>query len=199
MLLSKQLSLSKHFLAACLTASVAIWATGCPSPGPTNNAAKTSEHSHDHGDHDHAAHGDEKAAGDKGGEHAHDHSHAHGPHGGHIVEIGEEEYHAEWLHAEDGTVTVYVLDKEMKNEVPIAAETITIDLKIGETPKSFTLEAVQRSEGDMPKTAKFEVTDKGLVEVLKGLGGSVTATLKLDIDGKPYTAAITHDDHGHKH
>ena len=183
------MSFSKHLLAACLSASVAIWATGCPSSTPmANNPAKTGEHDHDHGP-------DGKGHDEKG----HDHSHAHGPHDGHIVEIGNEEYHAEWTHADDGTVTVYVLDAEMKNEVPIAAESITIDLKIGETSKSFTLEAVERSEGDMPKTAKFQVLDKGLVEVLKGLGGSVTATLKLDINGKPYEAAITHDDHGHKH
>jgi hypothetical protein len=189
---------SKHFLAACLTAAVAIWATGCPNSAPTN-PTKSGEHDHDHGDHDHAAHGEEKGSGDKAGEHAHDHSHAHGPHGGHIVEIGEEEYHAEWLHAEDGTVTVYVLDKEMKNEVPIAAEEITIEAKIQDKPIEYKLLAVNRSEGDMPKTAKFELVDKNLLGVLETLGKGVTATLKLDIEGKPFTAAITHDDHGHKH
>ena len=182
----------KHLMAACFVASVAIWASGCTGSAPTTTAPTKGgeDHGHQHGE--------------KGGEHAghdhagHDHA-AHGPHGGHLIEIGEEEYHAEWTHAEDGTVTIYILDAAAKNEVPIAAETIQIDLKIGETPKSFTLDAVARTEGDMPKSAKFEVVDKGLVEVLKGLGGSVTATLKAEINGKSYSAPITHDDHGHKH
>jgi hypothetical protein len=178
------MSISKQLLAACLTASVAIWATGCPNSAPTpTTPTKTGgdEHGHEHG-----------AEG-------HDHAHDHGPHGGHVVEIGNEEFHAEWTHADDGTVTVYLLDAEMKNEVPIPAEDITIETKIGEKASTFKLAAVNRSEGDMPKTAKFEVVDKGLLGVLEALSEKVTATLKLDINGKPYEAAITHDDHGHKH
>ena len=171
------MSISKQLLAACLTASVAIWATGCPSPAPTPTTPT-------------------KAGGD---EHGHDHSHEHGLHGGHVVEIGNEEYHAEWTHADDGTVTVYLLDAEVKNEVPIPAEEITIETKIGDKASTFKLAAVNRSEGDMPKTAKFEVVDKGLLGVLEALSEKVTATLKLDINGKPYEAAIKHDDHGHKH
>jgi len=176
--------ISKQLLAACLIASVAIWATGCPSPAPTPTTptkAGGDEHGHQHG-----------AEG-------HDHAHEHGPHGGHVVEIGNEEYHAEWTHADDGTVTVYVLDAEMKNEVPIAAEDITIEAKIQDQPFTYKLLAVNRSEGDMPTTAKFELIDKNLLGVLETLGKGVTATLKLDINGKPFQAAITHYDHGHKH
>jgi len=179
----------QHLASACLFASIAIWATGCPGPAPTTDKSQGGEvHGHEHGEH---AHGE--------AEHAHDHSHAHGPHGGHVIEIGEEEYHAEWTHADDGTVTIYILDAAMKNEVPIAAESITIDTKIGENIASFTLPAVDRSEGDMPKSAKFELVDKNLLGVLETLSKGVTATLKADINGKNYEAPITHDDHGHKH
>jgi hypothetical protein len=96
-------------------------------------------------------------------------------------------------------VTVYLLDAEVKNEVPISAEDITIETRIGDKSSTFKLAAVNRSEGDMPKTAKFEVVDKGLLGVLEALSEKVTAMLKLDINGKPYEAAIKHDDHGHKH
>ncbi len=183
----------KHLLAACILASVAVWATGCPSPAPTTTPTKGGEeHGHEHGEEGHAH-------GEKAGDHAgHDHA-AHGPHGGHLIEIGEEEYHAEWTHAEDGTVTIYILDAEAKNEVPIAAEDITIETKIGDKASEFKLLAANRSEGDMPKTAKFELVDKNLLGVLETLSKGVTATLKIKINDKSYDAPITHDDHGHKH
>ena len=63
--------------------------------------------------------------------------------------MGEEEYHAEWTHDKDGKVTVWILDAEMKKEVPIAAEKITIDTKIADKATSYDLEAVERSEGDI--------------------------------------------------
>src|SRR3982751_3555980 len=63
-------------------------------------------------------------------EQSHDHAH-HGPHNGHLMEIGEEEYHAEWTHDDSGKITFYVLDSDAKKEVPIAADELTIDVKIG--------------------------------------------------------------------
>src|SRR5689334_20069810 len=61
-------------------------------------------------------------------DHGHEHHH-HGPHNGHLMEIGGEEYHAEWTHDESGKVTFYILDSEAKKEVPVAADEITIDVK----------------------------------------------------------------------
>src|SRR6185436_6355616 len=70
----------------CLLAWVicALTCFGAGCNGSTPSAPGTSGDGHDHG-HDHA----------------HDHAHA-GPHGGQIIEIGEEEYHAEMTHADDG-------------------------------------------------------------------------------------------------
>jgi hypothetical protein len=164
-----------------LVLATAVWSAGCDS-AKVDSAGD--DHGHEHGEHDH-------------GDHGHDHDHAHGPHGGEIIEIGDEEYHAEYLKNEDGAVTVYVLDASMKNEVPIAAEEIAIDTKVGETATTFKLAAVDRSEGDEPKTAKFEVIDKGLTGVLSSLSDGVTATLKLEINGKPYEAKIEKVDHHH--
>jgi hypothetical protein len=167
----------KLCLAACLSCAVIVWGAGCyDSATPVSDPGTK-----------------------KGDEHAHDHA-AHGPHGGHIVEIGEEEYHAEWLHDEEGKVTVYLLDAEMKKEVPIPAEEITIETKVintkaGEKTTTFKLPAVR--EADMTTTAKFEIVDKGLLGVLESLSEGVTATLKLDINGKAYEAPITHEEHKH--
>jgi hypothetical protein len=178
---------AKTWLAMSLAAGLVLWLAGCYGTQPATNTTPTG------GEHGHEGHGHE------GHDHGHDHSHAHGLHGGHIIEIGEEEYHAEWTHEESGKVTVYVLDAEMKKEVPIEAEEIMIDTVVAGQANSFPLAAVDRTEGDMPKASKFEIVDQKLLGVLESLSEGVTATLKLTINGKPYEAKITHDDHDHKH
>jgi hypothetical protein len=134
----------------------------------------------------------------KTGAHDHDHDHAHhGPHGGHIMEIGEEEYHAEWTHDESGKVTFYLLDSDVKKEVPIAADEISIDVKIGDhAPVTYKLAAVNPQDG---KSATFEIVDKnllGVLETLKDNKGTV-CTLHVTIDGKTFAQKIEEHDHGH--
>src|SRR6476620_7341258 len=107
-------------LVVCLTAAVAFSLGGC-NKANNSGAGKPGETAHDH---------------------EHDHVH-NGPHHGHLMELGEEEYHAEWTHDESGKVTFYILDSEAKKEVPIAADEITIDVKIGDNaPKQYKLAAV---------------------------------------------------------
>jgi hypothetical protein len=130
---------------------------------------------------------------------AHDHEHAHhGPHGGHIMEIGKEEYHAEWTHDESGKVTFYLLDSDVKKEVPIVAEEITVDVKIGNNaPVTYKLAAVNPQDG---KSATFEIVDKNLLGVLETLKAEgVVATLNVTIDGKTFAQRIQEHDHGHEH
>src|SRR5436190_22407029 len=118
-----------------LAALVGLWLAGC---GSANHSEKTPK------------------SGD-GHDHEHEHVH-HGPHNGHLMEIGEEEYHAEWTHDESGKVTFYLLDAAAKKEVPIAAEEVVIDVKIGENAsKSYKLAAVNPMDG---KSASFEIVDK---------------------------------------
>lgn len=128
-------------------------------------------------------------------DHAHDHAH-HGPHHGHLMEIGEEEYHAEWTHDETGRVTFYILDAQAKSEVPIEAPEIRIEVKIGDNPPvTYTLPAVQPQEG---KSAVFETTNKellGVLETLKSPG--VVATLHVTIAGKTFAQRIVEHEHAH--
>jgi hypothetical protein len=129
---------------------------------------------------------------------AHDHAH-HGPHGGHIMEIGKEEYHAEWTHEESGKVTFYLLDSAVKKDVPIAADEITIDVQVGKNePVTYKLAAVDPQDG---KSATFEIIDKnllGVLETLKDNKGTVL-TLNVTIDGKTFAQKIEEHDHGHAH
>jgi hypothetical protein len=134
----------------------------------------------------------------KGGDAAaHDHDHAHhGPHQGHLMEIGEEEYHAEWTHDESGKVTFYILDADAKKEVPIAAEEIVIDVKIGDNPPvQKRLAAVNPVDG---KSAAFEIVDKefeGLLDQLKST--AIVLTLHVNINGKQFDSVIKEHEHGH--
>ena len=161
---------SRAKIVGALTVALVLWLGGCT--GPANPGAK----------------------GPKD-EHAHEHDHAHhGPHHGHLMEIGEEAYHAEWTHDESGKVTFYILDSEAKKDVPIASEEIEIDVKIGENPPvTYKLAAVNPKDG---KSAAFEVVEKqllGVLETLKSPG--IVATLKVTIDGKAYEQKI--EEHTH--
>jgi hypothetical protein len=131
------------------------------------------------------------------GEEAHDHEHHHhGPHNGHMMELGHEEYHAEWTHDESGKVTFYILDSDAKKEIPIAAEEITIDVKIGDhDPKTYKLQAVDPMDG---KAAAFSITDKqfeALFDQLKSSG--LTLTLHANINGKQFDQPVKEHEHEH--
>jgi hypothetical protein len=164
---------------SALAVVTVLWLAGCTGGSSTTGGTPKT------GDHDHA--------------HDHDHEHAHhGPHGGHLMEIGEEEYHAEWTHDESGKVTFYILGPEAKKEVPVAAEQITIDVKVGDhAPQQFQLAAVNPQDG---KSAIFETVNQQLVGVLETLKSeSVVATLHVPINGKTYDQRIQEHDHGHEH
>jgi hypothetical protein len=110
--------------------------------------------------------------------------------------IGDEEYHAEWTHDESGKVTFYILDAAGKNEVPIDADQLTIDVKIGDNePKKYELLAVNAKDG---KASAFEIVDKqfaALFDQLKSSG--LVLTLNVDIGGRHYSQAIK--EHAHEH
>lgn len=180
-------------LVTSLIAVLLLWTVGCSTKPISGDPPQLpSDHSgHDHSGHDH-------------GHEGHDHGHSHaelGPNGGHLIELGDEQFHAEWTHdADSGKLTVFVLDGAAKELVPIAAEKITIVKKLGERTDSYDLVAVDR-KGETPKSAKFEIVDKALIEALTLVGDGVEASITLDINGQSFTKEFTkHDDHhGHKH
>lgn len=125
------------------------------------------------------------------------HSHEHGPHGGHLVELGEEEYHAEVVFdAKDNKLSVYLLDSSAKKPVPIEGKDLTLRLTIDGQPKSFTATAAPQSDDPKGKSSRFELAGnpdvKAHVKDEEDLKGSVSTK----IGGKDYTGEITHE-HGH--
>ncbi len=136
--------------------------------------------------------------------HGHAHAHSHdelGPNGGHLVELGDEEYHVEWTHDDDtGIVTLYVLDGEAKDTVAIAADTISIQARIeGSTEYQKYHLTTSKQLGDPPMASQFQVKDPALIAMLKLAGQGVEASVSVTIDGTPFTGEFEHHEQGHGH
>ncbi|WP_437193634.1 hypothetical protein [Planctomicrobium sp. SH527] len=129
-----------------------------------------------------------------------DHDHAHpeeGPHHGHLVELGNEEYHAEVVHEDEtGTVTVYLLDGSAKTAVPIDAGDVTINLSHEGKAEQFKLPASPDAGDPAGKSSRFVSQEKHLAQDLDAKGSA--AKLVVTINGKQYTGKIEHD-HDHDH
>lgn len=121
----------------------------------------------------------------------------HGPHGGELVELGKEAFHAEVVHGEE-EIALYVLDGSATKMVPIPADKLVVSLKHAGEVKSFELSAKPDESDVAGQTSRFVSTDQQLGEWLDaGAEGAVV----IEIEGKSYTGKITHDhDHeGHSH
>jgi hypothetical protein len=134
-------------------------------------------------------------------EHGHE-----GPHGGHIIELGAPGHHAELTH-EDAShrVGVYILDGQAKAAVPIAAESVTINVAEDGEPTAFVLPAVPQSGDGEGRASYFELVSEPLCKVICGESEAETTTARVSvtIEGKPFVGIIDtepHDhDHGHDH
>ena len=116
----------------------------------------------------------------------HDHG-AKGPHGGSIVELGDEEYHAEVVvDADAHTLRVFVLGKDAKTASPIAAKEVTIT---PEEKKALTLKAVPLDGEGADKSSRFELVDEAAVHSLLD-AGMLHGNLNVKIGDKPYSGHI---------
>jgi len=127
------------------------------------------------------------------------HDHEHGPHDGHLIELGEHEYHAEIVFdAKAKKVVVYILGSDPKKAHPIDQNEIAMNLLIDEKRTPFKATAAPQEGDPAGKSSRFEIADNediaGDVESLEDLEGQFTVT----IGGKPYSGDIAHD-HGHDH
>lgn len=124
------------------------------------------------------------------------HSHpTEGPHHGELVELGDEKYHAEFVHTED-TVTVYILDKSARNAVPING-TVTINAVRDGQPEQFTLEANPEATDNVNESSRFVLKDPKLVACLDDT--SSAPKLVVTIDETPYRGEIHHNHSAHAH
>ncbi|MGV3485496.1 MAG: hypothetical protein ACO1RT_13855 [Planctomycetaceae bacterium] len=125
------------------------------------------------------------------------HEHAsEGPHHGTLIELGNEEYHAELVH-DDQSVTIYILDGTATKSVPIDATDVAINLVHDGKPSQFKLEASPDASDPAGKCSRFALQNAELVEALKH--DDAAARLSVLIGGKAYRGDIHHDHAGHDH
>lgn len=140
----------------------------------------------------------EPKAGAKKEEHAHPDE---GPHGGALIELGEEEYHAEIvLDEKTDSVNIYLLGSNAKDAVPIEATEVFINLVHGKKPVQFKLKASATKTDPKGKASRFVLKDHDLLHDLEH--DNAQARLRVKIAGKSYSGKIAaghhdHADHAH--
>lgn len=142
---------------------------------------------------------DEYLPVEEGVEVVEEHAHAHeaGPHGGHLIELGDHDFHAELVFdKETKKITVYVLEHEPEETHAIDSKELALNLMIDEQPAQFLLLAVSQEGDPEGKSSRFELAgDEQITEHIhdeEDLHGRVN----VKIDGKDYSGEIAHD-HGH--
>jgi hypothetical protein len=124
--------------------------------------------------------------------HAAAHNHAAlGPHGGHVIMLGEEEYHAELTHDEAShTVAVYLLDSAAKETLPNGPAEITLQVFKG---GDFADHILKSSD----EAGMFAVSDEALCDFLLH-EAEVKGRIRAEIDGKQYVGVVEHTAHAHE-
>jgi hypothetical protein len=128
----------------------------------------------------------------------HDH-HAHGPHGGSIVELGTHDMHAEAVLDEDESrLDIYILGSDAETAQAIDATSLTLSFKHGDETEDFELTAAPQDGDAEGKASKFSITSEDLSQELHH--HKEGAALQFMADGIAYTGTVVHDeehDHGH--
>lgn len=175
--------LLQRSLEMTLTVAMALVLTGCAG----GDSAYT-EVSHDES---------EMATDDHSG-HGHGHG-GHGPNGGDIVELGNEEFHAEFVVDEaNHQIDVYILGSDAETAKPIEATEISISFKHGESVEEFKLAAAPLT-GELPgQSSRFTLADaEAFAELHEHPEG---ATLSITVGEESLTGTVKHShDHGDGH
>jgi YHS domain-containing protein len=120
---------------------------------------------------------------------AHDHS-KEGPHGGALAEWGDHEYHVEFkIDHSAGRATIYILDGEAKSARPIAAEQLTLTLKLT-SPVTVSLRP-EPQPGDQAKSASRFVGTHDALKQKQAFAGTVSA----QVGAKRYSGDFTEIPH----
>lgn len=142
-------------------------------------------------------------AGWASAEEGHDHPEK-GPRGGALVELGEEEFHAEVVHDHDShTVTIFLLDGTARRPVGIDSREVLINVRNGRQGKQYKVAAAPQKGDKSGFSTRFAVRSEELCHLLDG--HEVDARLQVRIAGRGYSGKIPHihdhehGEHDHKH
>lgn len=119
-----------------------------------------------------------------------DHEHGEGPHGGAVFDFGK--HHAEFC-VDHGKkqVTVYILSGNLKRNVAIPADKLTVSVKV---PKlEVELKAVPMDNDPKGKASRFVGTHEAFGKVQEFAG-----TVRGVLDGKAVAGDFAEQPHDHK-
>ena len=182
---------SLRFLCLPVAGLTGFWLAGCSESGSVPSSAPGGSSVVTEGPPETGAHD----------EHAHP---SEGPHHGDLVELGNEDFHAEVIHGEGGSVSIFILDSAATAAVPIDATELTINITHGGNAEQFKLLADRDASDPEGKASHFSLKNEELAKDLDD--HDAAAKLVVMIDGKSYSGKIEHDhdadhkhDDGHKH
>jgi len=126
-----------------------------------------------------------------------DHHHDTGPHGGHIVELGD--YHGEVTFSPERVLTVYILDGAATKPVALEKATAKVHAHVGTDEKEIALTSSPQEGETDGKTSRFVAAADQVPEAIKDIE-DLQGEVILVIDGKETVGPIEHHhDHDHDH
>jgi hypothetical protein len=131
------------------------------------------------------------------GNHAkHDHP-STGPHGGDLIELGSEDYHAELTH--DSEVIVHLLDGSAKAAAATDATEVTINVRQDGKAEQYRLPASPAAEDPEGKSSQFTSDNAQLLAAFDAHEAEIQ--LVVMINGKQYRGGLAdgHGGEGHDH
>jgi hypothetical protein len=142
------------------------------------------------------SHQEEAGHTENDGHAEHDHP-TTGPHGGELIELGNEEYHAELTH--ENEAIVFLLDGSAKAAAPSDASEVTINLSHDGKGEQFRLTASRDTNDPEGKSSRFTSNDAELLKDLQE--GHAEVALVVTINGKQYRGNLEHEhgEEGHDH
>ncbi|MDA0282281.1 MAG: hypothetical protein O3B86_02900 [Planctomycetota bacterium] len=163
----------------------AIVISGCTSGDSGYSVVDTSESEIGHGDHEEHGHGQ------------------HGPNGGDIVELGNEEFHAEVVVDESAhRIDIFILGSDAATAKAIEVSEISLTFKHGDEVEEFKLAAVTLDGEPEGQSSKFTLNSEDAFEELHR--HSEGATLSFTVGDQTLTGTVIHshshdEEHGHDH
>ena len=122
----------------------------------------------------------------------------HGPNGGHLIELGAHEYHAELvMEPETRKISIFLFGHELDEILPIAAEDIVLELEDGEEEIVLTL-TPDPLEGETEKASRFSVAGTEVPENLDDIE-KLHGHFHVDIAEKEFVGELSHDHGDHDH
>ncbi len=124
----------------------------------------------------------------------------HGPHGGELLEIGKEEFHAEIVIDEvKKQLVVYLLEADAKTSLAIEEPHLMVNLVLAGKPMQIKLKAIPQQSDAVGQASCFGAVSVELVDALHS--AKADPKLATRIRKKAYVTKIVHkhDHAGHNH